>query len=171
MDRVDLLRQLELLHADSFGWAMACCSRERGEAEDVLQSAYEAILEGRAHYDGRATFRTWLFGVVRLTAMAQRRRRVLRWLRWERPLDGREPADARTDPAAALERSDNADRLGRALGALPPRQRQVLHLVFYQELSIREASAVLGISIGSARTHYERGKERLRALLHREDQR
>ena len=171
MDRVDLLRQLELLHPDSFGWAMACCNRERGEAEEVLQSAYVAILDGRARYDGRATFRTWLFGVIRLTAKAQRRRRILRWLRWERPLDGREPADSRTDPAAGVERSDSAEQLARALGVLPPRQRQLLHLVFYHELSIREASEVLGISIGSARTHYERGKKRLRILLDREDQR
>jgi RNA polymerase sigma-70 factor (ECF subfamily) len=32
-------------------------------------------------------------------------------------------------------------------------------------MTIEEASEVLGISLGSARTHYERGKSRLRALL------
>ena len=38
-------------------------------------------------------------------------------------------------------------------------------LVFYQELSVAEAASVLGISVGTARTHYQRGKQRLRELL------
>ena len=48
---------------------------------------------------------------------------------------------------------------------LPRRQREVLHLVFYQDLTVEEASRVLTISLGTARTHFERGKRRLRDIL------
>jgi RNA polymerase sigma-70 factor (ECF subfamily) len=48
---------------------------------------------------------------------------------------------------------------------LPERQRDVLHLVFYQDLTIAQAAEVLGVALGTARVHYERGKARLRALL------
>jgi RNA polymerase sigma-70 factor (ECF subfamily) len=41
--------------------------------------------------------------------------------------------------------------------------------VFYQEMSIAAAAEVLGVSLGTARTHYERGKARLRLLLPEED--
>jgi len=37
--------------------------------------------------------------------------------------------------------------------------------VFYQDLTIQEAAEVLAMPVGTARTHYERGKERLRLLL------
>lgn len=60
------------------------------------------------------------------------------------------------------------DRLGAlraALARLSQRQQEVLHLVFYQNLTVREAADVLAMPVGTARTHYERGKERLRTLL------
>lgn len=169
MDRSELLRQLETLHPDSFGWSLVCCRGDREEAEDVLHSAYEAVLDGRARYDGHSALKTWLYGVIRLTAVAHRRRRLTRWLRWERPLDGREAAAPTIDPTIEIVRSETVARLASALARLPRRQRELIHLVFYQELSIREAAELLGIGLGSARTHYERGKARLRELLEKAD--
>ena len=52
-----------------------------------------------------------------------------------------------------------------ALEKLPPRQREVLHLAFYEDMSLSEAADVMGLSIGSARQHYERGKKHLREWL------
>ena len=153
---------LERLHDESFGWALSCCSGDRPRAEDVLQTAYVRVISGRAAYGGRSLFRTWLFGVIRRVAQEEYRR-----LRVER---------ARTTvlehPAArALAEETRADAIDAAqvlhakLAQLPDRQREVLHLVFYQDMSIAEAAEVMEISLGSARTHYERGKARLRSLL------
>ena len=66
--------ELQRLHSETFGWALACCGRNRSDAEDVMQLAYVKVLEGRAKFDGRSSFRTWLFGVVRYTAAERRRR-------------------------------------------------------------------------------------------------
>lgn len=162
MDEFDLRMQLELHHSAAFGWTLSCCSHCREEAEDVLQTAYLKILDGRARYDGRASFKTWLFSVIRMTALDERRRHWLRRLRLEVFTRKQEEPEA----TGALEEEDG--RLGRfkeALERLSRRQREVLHLAFYQELTLKEAAEVMGVGLGSARTHYERGKARLREIL------
>ena len=48
-----LLDSLQVLHAASFGWAMACCAWQQDLAEDVLQEAYLRVLDGRARAEVR----------------------------------------------------------------------------------------------------------------------
>lgn len=160
MNRDELEVELAREHSDAFAWAVRCSFGAREAAEDVLHDAYERILSGRARFDGRSSFRTWLFGVVRLTALEQRRRGWLRLARLQAWF-AREPRLA-DDPA---DDSEAGEQLQAALGRLSRRQNEMMHLVFYQELSVQEAADVLGMPVGTARTHYERGKARLRSLL------
>jgi RNA polymerase sigma factor (sigma-70 family) len=166
MPTADLTSELERLHSAAFGWALSCCGWDRAAAEDVLQASYLKLLDGRARFEGRSSLRTFLFGVIARTARETRRRAALaRWIPLAAFLLGREVADGRPDPATALARDEKATRLLRALARLSTRQRQVLHLVFYEDLTIAEAATVAGIAVGTARTHYERGKAALKRLL------
>src|SRR5437764_15215848 len=81
MDSSELQSRLEGCQRESYGWALCCCSRDAAEAENVLQAVYLKVLDGRARFDGRAAFKTWLFSVIRRTAADTRRRRFLRRLR------------------------------------------------------------------------------------------
>lgn len=169
MEHEALRDQLAACHEECFAWALNCCGRDRLDAEEVTQTAYLKVLDGRARFDGRSSFRTWLFAVIRRTAADHRRREVLRALRLL-PLD-REPDPPSAD-AAPEERTMDAercDRLAQALSLLSRRQREILLLVFYHGHTVEDAARVIGIGVGSARTHYARGKERLRALLGAEE--
>src|SRR5438874_3179378 len=81
MNIAELKDELERLHSASFGWALSCCRRDRTEAEEVLQTVYLKILEGKACYRGESSLKTWLFAVIRKTAATEYRRRLLRTLR------------------------------------------------------------------------------------------
>lgn len=165
MDMDALRDQLAACHGDAFAWAVHCCRRDRRDAEEVLQTVYLKILDGRARFDGRSALRTWLFAVIRRTAADHRRRRLLReW--WHTALgQGDAIASNAPGPDAILHDAEQRDALTRALARLPERQRQVLLLVFYHSCTVEQAAAVMGVGIGSARRHYARAKARMRDLL------
>ena len=151
--------ELEAHHRAGFAWSLACCGRDREEAEDVLQASYVKILDGRAEFAGRSSFKTFLFGVIRKTASEARRRRIVRdWF-------GAHPVRTPRTTENASDASDDRLALLGALAKLPRRQREVLELVFYVGLTVEEAAETLGVSPGTARVHYDRGKRRMASLL------
>src|SRR5262245_43659730 len=165
MSQEQLESLLQRMHQDLYGWALACCRWNRDDALDVLQTAYVRALQGRERMNGMPGPRAWLFGVIRRTALEHRRRRFLRALgmsRWQRLLP---PPAGPASPEHHVEDDEARRRLWRLLSLLSSRQRDLLHLVFYQDMTIEEAAGVLRISVGTARVHYDRGKARLRQLL------
>jgi RNA polymerase sigma-70 factor (ECF subfamily) len=166
MDHDAILSQLEALHADAFGWAVSCCAGDRHRGEEVLQIAYTKVLRGRLSFGGQAAFKTWWFGVIRLTAFEEARR-SRRWFSFLQRWWAGSTSDLASPAPESVPEPRDAElaALATAVAQLSERQREVLHLAFYQQLSLSEAAEVMGISVGSARQHYERGKQRLRELL------
>lgn len=168
-----LLDDLRAQHARNYGWSLACCDWQRELAEDVLQEAYLRVLDGRAAFAGQSAASTWFFAVIRRVAgearRGQQRRSILGLRVLQRHSDAGDGLSAtQGDAADAALQGETAVALRDALMQLSQRQREILHLVFYGELTLEEAAATLSISPGSARTHYHRGKLRLAELLNLE---
>ena len=164
----NLHQQLKELHQESFGWALRCCVGCQEEAEDVLQTVYLKVLEGKAAFKGKSTFRTWLFSIIRFTAIDAMRRSKARQkkldlvkVEWERTTANVEQPETEVQESSA----DDLATFQQILNALPGRQREVLQLVFYHDCTIAEAASIMGVSLGSARTHYERAKATCRKKL------
>ena len=167
----DTLRQaLKTLHEAAWAWSLVCCDRDAHEAQEVLQSVYLKIVEGAARFDGRSSLKTWLFGVIRLTAHEARRRRRRQLTLLRRWFEGSQAAvtlspSREQDAADGLERLQRDAQIEAALAQLSARQRQIIELVFYHDLTIEQASQIMGVPVGTARTHYARAKQRLAQSL------
>lgn len=71
---------------------------------------------------------------------------------------------AQRDPAAASSAVDDRLVLAAALARLTPRQRAVLVLRFYEDLSESQAAAVLGVGLGTVKSQTRHALQRLREL-------
>ncbi|HVU72810.1 MAG TPA: SigE family RNA polymerase sigma factor [Mycobacteriales bacterium] len=127
------------------------------DAEDVVQTALVRLAQRFATVDNPEAYvrRT----IVTLTI--DRARRSAR--RPERM--GLERSDENVATPDSSEAAAWADVVGRALDALPPRQRQTLVLRFFEDLSEAETATLLKCSVGSVKSQTSRGLARLRELL------
>ncbi len=129
------------------------------EAEDLAQDVCLALPAKLAGFRAEARFSTWLHRVVVNAAHDRRRRAAARaraadgWGDWERA--------RRADGAAAAEAQG---WLEHAMGALPADLRDTVALVLGEEMSHREAAAVLGVAEGTVSWRMSEVKRRLRAL-------
>lgn len=129
----------------------------RADAEDLLQAAVERLLRSRRGVDDlEAYLRRILYN---LAADGWRKRGV--WHRWRTLLPSQPEAGTGPDPVAVV---DLRDALFRALRELPPRQRTVLVLRYWEQLTQTETAALLGCSEGTVKSTASRGLARLREL-------
>jgi RNA polymerase sigma-70 factor (sigma-E family) len=153
-DRLDRLlaeRGDHLLHA-----AIALTG-SRVDAEDLLQAAIERLLRRRPRVDDlEAYLRRILYN---LAADGWRRRGA--WHRVPRPLPSQPSDGTGPDPVTTV---DLRDALVRALRELPPRQRTVVVLRYWEQLTQAETAELLGCSEGTVKSTASRGLSRLREL-------
>jgi len=151
--------ELETIHGQLFGWALSRCGFNAATAEDLMQQAYVELLSGRARFDNKSTLKTFVFGVVQNLARSgfRRHNRQLRLV-----------DKFATEQAEASEDHHDHDQMRivwEAVVTLPQRQRDITELVFIRDMTIEEASAVMGVSLGTGRVHYDRAKKALAEKL------
>ena len=128
-------------------------------AEDVVQETFLRILESAARYRPTASFRTFLFTVLR--------RLVIDRYRKKQPvvMNSLPPVEAGDDPSDAVETQERREVVRRALGGLPERQRTALVLQQYEGLSYTEVAEVMGCSLGAVESLLVRARRTLRSAL------
>ena len=128
-------------------------SREAGQ--DLLQTALERLLRHWRRFDGDPE------GYLRRTLYNLAADGFRRQSRLQRKLLLLRAAPPPADPIAEV---DLRDALVRLLLQLPPRQRAVLVLRYWEQLTEAETAAVLGLPEGTVKSATSRGLRRLREL-------
>ncbi|MGF1671517.1 MAG: RNA polymerase sigma factor [Balneolaceae bacterium] len=152
-------------HDECFRWALYCSSGDKFAAEDLIQTVYLKVLEGKATYNenSETSFRTWIFSVIKFTGLDHYKAEK-KYVFTENAVDVETDVQADTEEENA-ENSEREMLIKKLLSKLSPKQNEVLRLVFYHNMTIEEAAGIMNVTIGTARTHYERGKSNLRQLI------
>ena len=145
----------------------------RAVAEEVCQDTWLAVLRGAERFEGRSSFKTWLFRVLLNRARTTRSREQRAGRPDDGPVERFDRTGAWAEPPAPW--SDGVDdrivaevlahRVQQLLTELPDQQRQVVLLRDVEEMPPADVSALLGITDGNQRVLLHRGRARLRALL------
>lgn len=154
---------LEAIHSQVFGWALSRCFYDQAVAEDLMQTAYVELLSGKARFDNKSSLKTFVFGVVQNLARSRYRRQASR-LRLVKQYHATTPVET-----AELEEPSTDSALWQLVQALPSRQRDIVELVFCRDFTVAEASAVMGVTTGTGRVHYDRAKKALRKQIEQDD--
>jgi RNA polymerase sigma-70 factor (ECF subfamily) len=154
------LKALEALHSQLYGWALSRCGYDDAEAWDLMQQAYVEVLSGRARFDNKSTLKTFVFGIVQNLARSRFRQLTVRMRlikTYANPDDHKDRKDFADHSESAL--------IWKAVESLPQRQRDITELVFCRDMTIEEASQVMGVTVGTGRVHYDRAKKSLASAL------
>lgn len=138
-----------------------------GDADDVVQDAFVKAFTRLDQIDGRGTFRVWLLAIVANEARNRHRsagRRAALTLRVSTPVDAPAGGPA-SDPALAAEANEARRQLAAAVAALPERDREVVALRYFAELSEAETAEALGCPAGTVKSRLSRALVRLRSVL------
>jgi RNA polymerase sigma factor (sigma-70 family) len=132
--------------------------------EDVVQDVLLSVHTVRATYDPARPLMPWLSAIVR-HRLADAGRRYARQGAHEVGVDDLDVTFQSPAANSAEEAFGDPDALAQAIQALPPGQRQAVELLKLRELSLREASALTGMSIGALKIATHRAIASLRRAL------
>lgn len=144
--------------------ALRLC-RSSHEAEDLTHDVFLRYWQQDRYDPSRGPVLAYLLLLTRSMALNRLQQRKNRWQLMQRWSEQLFPAAVPT-PQENAEADDLARRLRQALDAIPPHQRQVLEMAYYEGLSQSAIGALLQLPLGTVKTRARQGLIRLRALLH-----
>jgi RNA polymerase sigma-70 factor (ECF subfamily) len=164
---------LPLLNS-AYGTAMHL-TRNRADAEDLVQEASLLACRGFGTFEQGTNFKAWFFRILTNCFYSKYRKRKREGTQLELE-DSPElylycqtasaGLHARTeDPASAVMARMDSEQVGSAIDALPEEYRVVATLYFLQDFSYQEIAEVLDVPVGTVRSRLHRGRRMLQKAL------
>ena len=143
------------------------------DADDLMQDIFVKVWKALPSFRGDAQLYTWLYRLATNETLNFLRRRSLRdSLRGGLRRDGGEEEPPRDEALAQVPDLDPyldpalaQGLLGAAIGTLPPRQRAVFQLRYFEEMPYEQMAEVLGVSESALKASYHFACEKVRAYL------
>jgi RNA polymerase sigma-70 factor (ECF subfamily) len=145
--------------------------RDEVEADTITQDTFVQAYTHLSRFEGRAGFETWLTRIaINRGRDVLRRRRFVSLFTLRTDEDGEtetmlEPIDERPDPERQLLSSQLRAAIQRAERTLSPQQKVIFRLRHYENLSLEDIAAHLGLQAGTVRAHLFRAIHKIRKEL------
>lgn len=131
-------------------------------ADDIVSTVFLDVHRAAGTFEARSRVSTWLLAICRNKVLALRRRRTPDQLS---DADAMAIEDDTETPEQSVVREDAAAALRRALTRLSAAHREVIDLVYYQNMSVEEAGQVLGVPKNTVKTRMFYARKQLARLL------
>jgi RNA polymerase sigma-70 factor (ECF subfamily) len=135
-------------------------TRDRGEAEEMVQDVFVRVWDKLHSFKGDSAFSTWLHRVAVNTVIENFRAKA----RWRERNDAEVDPDTQADNAFAQIAGGDID-LERAIGRLPVQARLVFVLHDVEGNKHREIAEMTGLAVGTCKAHLHRARRLLREML------
>ena len=133
------------------------------DAEELMLDAFAAAAAGRSAFAGRSSFKTWLFSIGHKLALMHLRKNRIRTV----PLEEAHGADLQSPEPAEFRilEEERHYRLYQALDSLHPEYRQVLYLLYFEEMKAEEICRVMKKNRKQIYNLADRGRRALKEKL------
>ncbi|TDA70549.1 MAG: sigma-70 family RNA polymerase sigma factor [Clostridia bacterium] len=136
--------------------------RDREWAQDAAQEVFLRVYLALDEFSGQSSYYTWIYRIT-VNVCRDALRKKNRYICTE-PDNLAQYGDT-ADPEAMAVENITAQEVVHAIYSLPVAYREVLLLHYYHDLSLKEISQVLGITVPAAKVRLLRGRRRLEGLV------
>ena len=163
-ERARLFEELVVPETDVLWRVALSITRNRADAEDVVQETLLRAFRSLGTFDGRYP-RAWLLTILRNAERNRHRRRRPELLSDPEMAEDLGPRTESDEVEVSAEQHEFTDFVAQAVEQLPDGFREVVDLVDINGLSYQEAADVLGVPIGTVMSRLHRARRRLREAL------
>lgn len=139
-------------------------ARNREDAEEIAQDSFIKAFRSLRRFKGRAKFSTWMYKIAYRTALDHLKRRQRQpYLSQFESTDREYGSNA--NPSTQMEAEEQTKRIIKAVESLSAEVSPLMLLHYFEDLSIREISAITGKSENAVKVNLHRGRKRLAEKL------
>jgi RNA polymerase sigma-70 factor (ECF subfamily) len=151
--RESAFNEIVLRYQEKVYWVVRRFLTDHDDADDVVQDVFIKASRSLTGFRGESSLYTWLYRIaVNLSLNAIRQKRVAEFFRLEDVDEMSHPDEE--SPHGRLEEDEQRRMIEAAVQALPPRQRTVFVLRYYEEMSYDEIAEVMETTVGGLKANY-----------------
>ncbi|MFC5465967.1 sigma-70 family RNA polymerase sigma factor [Lederbergia graminis] len=159
-----LLHQIMMKYGTELKQIAYLYVNDRAECEDIIQEVFIAFYQHLDKFRHEASYKTWLIRITINKCKDHHKRWSIKNLIYKSEI---RPVNASPSSENEFIQQQHSKEIIEQVASLSPKYKEVIILFYFQDLSMREISEVLNISINTVKSRLLRGKEALQQKLER----